>query len=64
MKPERAVPVSSLPADMTARDPVCGMSVTDGKATWTTVHDGRTYYFCSAHCKATFVKTPEKYAVS
>ena len=64
MKPERSVPASTSPSNTTARDPVCGMSVTDGKATWTTVHDGRTYYFCSAHCKATFVKTPEKYAVS
>ena len=40
------------------------MSVTDGKATWSTAHDGRTYSFCSAHCNAMFVKTPEKYAVS
>lgn len=28
----------------------------------TVVHGGKTYYFCSAGCKATFEKAPAKYA--
>lgn len=45
-----------------AKDPVCGMDVDEKKAVATAVHKGKTYYFCSAGCKATFEKTPEKYA--
>ena len=45
-----------------AKDPVCGMNVDEGKAGATAVHDGKTYYFCSAGCKATFEKAPAKYA--
>lgn len=44
------------------KDPVCGMRVDESKAAGTVVHGGRTYYFCSAHCKAEFDKAPEKYA--
>ncbi|TML07837.1 MAG: YHS domain-containing protein [Actinobacteria bacterium] len=36
-----------------ATDPVCGMSVDKGRAK-TAEYGGRTYYFCSDHCKATF----------
>jgi len=43
------------------KDPVCGMRVDESKAAGTVV-GGRTYYFCSAHCKAEFDKAPEKYA--
>jgi len=45
-----------------AKDPVCGMTVDEKKAAATTVHGGKTYYVCSAGCKATFEKAPEKYA--
>ena len=31
-------------------DPVCGMTVDVADARYRTVHDGRTYYFCSAGC--------------
>jgi Cu+-exporting ATPase len=48
---------------MMATDPVCGMSMDEKKAAGTTVHEGKTYYFCSAACKATFEKAPAKYAV-
>lgn len=44
-----------------AKDPVCGMTVDEKKAT-TVVYGGKTYYFCSAGCKATFEKAPGKYA--
>jgi YHS domain-containing protein len=44
------------------QDPVCGMNVDEKKAAATAVYRGQTYYFCSKNCKATFEKTPEKYA--
>lgn len=45
-----------------AKDPVCGMTVDEKKAAGTAVHKGKTYYFCSAGCKAKFEKEPERYA--
>ena len=45
-----------------AKDPICGMNVDESKAAGTAVHKGKTYYFCSAGCKAKFEKEPEKYA--
>lgn len=47
-----------------AKDPVCGMSVDEGKAAASVTYNGKTYYFCSAGCKATFDKAPAKYAKS
>ena len=44
-----------------ATDPVCGMSVDKSKAR-TLEYEGRPYYFCSDHCKATFEGDPERYA--
>lgn len=44
-----------------AKDPVCGMNVDEKKAASAT-YEGKTYYFCSAGCKATFDTTPAKYA--
>ncbi len=46
-----------------AKDPVCGMQVNEATAAATSEHGGKTYYFCSPGCKATFDKNPEKYAV-
>ena len=45
-----------------AKDPVCGMNVDEKKAAATAVYEGKTYYFCSPGCKATFDKDPGKYA--
>jgi P-type Cu+ transporter len=45
----------------TAIDPVCGMSVDIGSAEYTSVHEGRTYYFCAKSCKASFDKEPGKF---
>jgi xanthine dehydrogenase accessory factor len=39
-------------------DPVCGMTVEVAGARFTSVHDGRTYYFCSAGCQASFDADP------
>jgi Cu+-exporting ATPase len=40
---------------------VCGMTVNPATATVKSQHAGRTYYFCSAGCKAAFDKDPGKY---
>ena len=45
-------------------DPVCGMTVDVADARFRTTHEGRTYYFCSAGCMATFEGDPVAYAVS
>jgi Cu+-exporting ATPase len=45
-----------------AIDPVCHMNVEESKAAATSTYKGKTYYFCSTHCKESFEKEPEKYA--
>jgi len=45
----------------TAIDPVCGMTVDKQTAEYRSFRGGETYYFCSAGCKQTFDKDPEKY---
>lgn len=45
-----------------AKDPVCGMDVDEKTAKFKSEHMGKTYYFCSQTCKATFDKNPMKYA--
>jgi xanthine dehydrogenase accessory factor len=42
-------------------DPVCGMTVDVADARYRTVHDGITYYFCSAGCLESFEKDPARY---
>lgn len=42
-------------------DPVCGMSVDPSKPGPRSVHEGKTYYFCSAGCKESFERDPGKY---
>jgi YHS domain-containing protein len=44
-----------------AIDPVCGMQVDEKSAAATYEYQGKTYYFCSPGCKASFAKEPEKY---
>lgn len=43
------------------KDPVCGMSVNEKKAAGSSTFGGKTYYFCSASCKAEFDKMPTKH---
>ncbi len=45
-----------------AKDPVCGMNVDEKKATMKSQHQGKTFYFCSIHCKTTFDQKPAQYA--
>jgi len=44
-----------------ALDPVCGMSVDPAKAAGSHAHGGKTYYFCSRHCLASFQADAAKY---
>lgn len=44
-----------------ATDPVCKMVVDERTAKFTSSHGDRTFYFCSASCKATFDKDPHRY---
>ena len=48
-------------AEGKAIDPVCGMKVKIEGAKNTTVHDGRTYYFCNPKCLAKFTAEPMRY---
>lgn len=44
------------------RDPVCGMNVSEDRATARSEYRGRSYYFCSDRCKTEFDKNPDRYA--
>lgn len=48
----------------TVVDPVCGMDIEPSSAAGAIVYDGRTYHFCSTHCKAAFASAPLEYAPS
>ena len=49
-----------LTARRGSTDPVCGMKVDRGRAV-TTTFDGKTVYFCSAHCRDAFEGDPTRY---
>jgi xanthine dehydrogenase accessory factor len=57
---EQAAP-AEVPVRHEAIDPVCGMTVDVADARYRTVHDGQTYYFCSAGCLESFEADPAKY---
>ena len=42
-------------------DPVCGMKIKKEDATFTHVHNDKTYYFCMEECRDKFVKAPGNY---
>ncbi|NOY78301.1 MAG: YHS domain-containing protein [Calditrichaeota bacterium] len=44
------------------KDPVCGMQVDEKTAAEKSEYQGKTFYFCSPGCKATFDKEPQKFA--
>ena len=44
------------------RDPVCGMLVEPETAAAHAEHEGTNYYFCSTHCRDSFVAAPTRYA--
>jgi Cu+-exporting ATPase len=39
------------------KDPICGMTV-DGTTAIHAERDGKTFYFCSDHCRQKFLSTP------
>lgn len=39
------------------KDPVCGMTVDEATALHAE-HDGKTFYFCTDHCRQKFLSTP------
>ena len=39
------------------KDPICGMTVDEATALHAE-RDGKTFYFCSDHCRQTFLSTP------
>ncbi len=45
----------------TAIDPVCGMTVTIEPSSLHLDHEGVTYYFCGAGCRAAFEREPARY---
>jgi xanthine dehydrogenase accessory factor len=47
-----------------ALDPICGMTVKVAGARYLSTYEGRTFYFCSAGCKARFEADPAAYASS
>ncbi len=49
------------PSAGAAIDPVCGMTVDPATAKQVSTHDGQTFYFCSAGCKAKFDASPAAY---
>ncbi len=51
------------PTPSEALDPVCGMTVEIASARYSVEHGGQRYYFCSAGCKRSFEKEPDKYLV-
>ena len=54
-----ATPAPAAPD--TATDPVCGMAVAVAEASLHAEHAGRTWWFCSEHCRAAFLRDPTGY---
>ena len=46
---------------MKHQDPVCGMTVEEGKEAAKSDYNGKTFYFCSRGCKVAFDKMPTRY---
>ena len=54
------IPSASDGHDEMAKDPVCGMQVSES-AQFKSEHMGQTFYFCSQGCKTNFDGNPMKY---
>jgi Cu+-exporting ATPase len=48
-------------AEITVKDPVCGMSVNPATAKHSREHQGKKFYFCCGHCAEKFQADPQKY---
>jgi xanthine dehydrogenase accessory factor len=58
-----AAPPAELPSHEEL-DPVCGMTVDVATARYRSVHDGVTYYFCSAGCLQRFEAEPARFVAT
>ncbi len=58
---QAAKPEQKKPPAAVHKDPVCGMEVEPDNATPKSEYRGKTYYFCSGHCKREFDKSPAKF---
>ena len=43
------------------KDVVCGMQVDPSRAAGSSVHEGKTFYFCSKVCQYKFEANPQHY---
>lgn len=59
--PTHSPHVGTAQEGQSAKDPVCGMSVDPHTVEHRCWHRGKTWYFCSARCKARFEEEPEDY---
>jgi xanthine dehydrogenase accessory factor len=57
----RRAAAPAAPAVEQASDPVCGMQVAVTGASLGADHDGRTFWFCSEHCRHAFQADPARY---
>jgi xanthine dehydrogenase accessory factor len=60
----RNLPAAPTTAEVTALDPICGMTVVVARARHTAEHGGRTWYFCNPRCRERFLATPERWAAA
>jgi len=49
---------------MKVRDEVCGMTIEEDRAAGTVKFQGKTYFFCSDHCRSKFEADSDQYAVA
>lgn len=49
------------PAELSALDPVCGMTVVVSRARHRAEHESQPYYFCNARCRERFLAEPARY---
>ena len=59
--PRRGLSLSLVSEPRGEVDPVCGMTVDPATAKASTVHAGKSYYFCCGHCLQKFTADPAKY---
>ena len=53
--------VDTPPAELSALDPVCGMTVVVSRARHRAEHESHPYYFCNARCRERFLAEPARY---
>jgi len=56
-----SINVEGLQALLGGKDPVCGKDLQANTAASSVNREGKTLYFCSDACRATFDAAPEKY---